>query len=99
VSLNSLLHSCSTRKKLVIDETCTFLACDDLSHIIIPLLDARDSEEMQEDDEEVIDTISSRFVEFLLTHLLKGITVKDKAVRLRCCQIIALSINSLGEIE
>lgn len=54
---------------------------------------------MQEEDDEVIDTISSRFVEFLLTHLLRGITVKDKAVRLRCCQIIALSINSLGEIE
>ncbi|KAG2178793.1 hypothetical protein INT43_001639 [Umbelopsis isabellina] len=62
-------------------------------------IDAKDTDEMQEDDEEVIDTISSRFVEFLLTHLLKGITVKDKAVRLRCCQIIALSINSLGEID
>ncbi|CAO3691481.1 unnamed protein product [Umbelopsis ramanniana] len=54
---------------------------------------------MQDDSEEVIETVSSRFVEFLLTHLLKGITVRDKAVRLRCCQIIALSINSLGEID
>ncbi|GAB5588119.1 chromosome condensation complex Condensin [Umbelopsis nana] len=62
-------------------------------------IDAKETEDMQEEDDEVIDTISSRFVEFLLTHLLRGITVKDKAVRLRCCQIIALSINSLGEID
>ncbi|CAO3677491.1 unnamed protein product [Umbelopsis vinacea] len=62
-------------------------------------MDVKETDEMQEEDDEVIDTISSRFVEFLLTHLLKGITVKDKGVRLRCCQIIALSINSLGEID
>jgi condensin complex subunit 3 len=63
------------------------------------LADVKETEDMQDDNDEVIETVSSRFVEFLLTHLLKGITVKDKAVRLRCCQIIALSINSLGEIE
>ncbi|KAI9283993.1 nuclear condensing complex subunit [Umbelopsis sp. AD052] len=62
-------------------------------------LDVKETDDMQDDSEEVIETVSSRFVEFLLTHLLKGITVRDKAVRLRCCQIIALSINSLGEID
>jgi condensin complex subunit 3 len=61
--------------------------------------DVKDADDMQDDSEEVVESISSRFVEFLLTHLLRGITVRDKAVRLRCCQIIALSINSLGEIE
>lgn len=63
------------------------------------LADVKQTDDMQDDSEEVIETVSSRFVEFLLNHLLRGITVKDKAVRLRCCQIIALSINSLGEIE
>ncbi|CAM0139960.1 unnamed protein product [Umbelopsis sp. WA50703] len=84
------------RKEAAVDRVIKFIAA---FMQYTQEIDARDSEEMQEDDEEVIDTISSRFVEFLLTHLLKGITVKDKAVRLRCCQIIALSINSLGEID
>ncbi|KAF7725065.1 hypothetical protein EC973_000472 [Apophysomyces ossiformis] len=54
------------------------------------------SEDMEEDLEE---TLSSRFVEFLMRHLLKGLVAKSKSVRFRCCQIIALSINSLGEID
>ncbi|KAI9278371.1 nuclear condensing complex subunit [Phascolomyces articulosus] len=51
---------------------------------------------MDDDDEE---TVSSRFIEYMLKHLLRGLPAKTKAVRLRCCQIIALSINSLGEID
>jgi condensin complex subunit 3 len=34
-----------------------------------------------------------------LRHLLKGIDAKEKFVRLRVCQLIALAMNSLGEIE
>lgn len=62
-----------------------------------------DTKEVADDeelvDEEPEDTLSSRFVEYLMRHLLRGMTAKHKPVRLRCCQIIALSINSLGEIE
>ncbi|KAF9586163.1 hypothetical protein BGW38_009060 [Lunasporangiospora selenospora] len=50
-------------------------------------------------DEEADEGISSRFVEYLMLHLLKGVRVKEKQVRLRSCQLIALSINSLGAID
>lgn len=58
-----------------------------------------DSMEEDEDDEDDEETISSRFVGSLLRHLLKGFTAKGIFVRTRCCQIIALSISSMGEIE
>ena len=45
------------------------------------------------------DTLSSRFTEFLLRHLLKGTDAKDKNVRFHVCQLIALIINSIGTIE
>ncbi|RUP29265.1 hypothetical protein BC936DRAFT_138687 [Jimgerdemannia flammicorona] len=65
----------------------------------------RDAKKKEDDDEEMDDenseqeTISSRFVEFLMRHLLKGLGANDKMVRLRCCQLIALNVISLGEIE
>jgi Mg-chelatase subunit ChlI len=55
--------------------------------------------EADEDDMNEMETVSSRFVEFLLRHLLRGFTAKTSAVRIRSCQIIALSISSMGEIE
>ncbi|KAI7850196.1 nuclear condensing complex subunit [Circinella umbellata] len=54
---------------------------------------------MDEDEDEDDETISSRFIEYMLRHLLRGLPAKTKSVRLRCCQIIANSINSLGEID
>ncbi|KAG0227520.1 hypothetical protein BGW42_002912 [Actinomortierella wolfii] len=51
------------------------------------------------DDEDGEEGISSRFVESLMHHLLKGVRVKDKHVRLRSCQLIALSTNSLGAMD
>lgn len=50
-------------------------------------------------EEEEGEGISSRFVEHLMRHLLKGVRVKEKQVRLRSCQLIALSTNSLGAME
>ncbi|KAF9910006.1 hypothetical protein EC991_007625 [Linnemannia zychae] len=52
-----------------------------------------------EDEEDEESSISSRFVEHLMQHLLKGITVKEKLVRVRCCKLIALSINSVGALD
>ncbi|KAJ1743304.1 chromosome condensation complex Condensin, subunit G [Coemansia sp. RSA 989] len=51
-----------------------------------------------EQDEEV-DTASSRFVELLIRYLLQGFQAKEKLTRLRCCQIVAMSVTSLGEID
>ena len=57
----------------------------------------------ENEDEEVEETEESlaagRFVEMFLKHLLKGIDAKEKFVRLRVCQLIALAMNSLHEIE
>ncbi|KAF9407125.1 hypothetical protein BGZ94_002812, partial [Podila epigama] len=50
-------------------------------------------------EEEEVEGISSRFVEHLMRHLLRGVRVKEKQVRLRSCQLIALSTNSLGAID
>ena len=55
--------------------------------------DAMDIEETEES------LAAGRFVDMFLRHLLKGIDAKEKFVRLRVCQLIALAMNSLGEIE
>ncbi|KAI8100193.1 nuclear condensing complex subunit [Halteromyces radiatus] len=56
-----------------------------------------DSEDETQDD--VQETISSRFARILMVHILKGLNAKSLNVRLRCCQIIALSVSCLGEID
>lgn len=61
--------------------------------------DDEDDQNEQDNENEENEYLSARFVEHLLRHLLRGTQAKHKPVRLRCCQIIALSINSLGEIE
>jgi condensin complex subunit 3 len=38
-------------------------------------------------------------VSILLKHLLRGFGAKNKAVRLRCCQAVALLINGLEAME
>ncbi|KAI7867392.1 nuclear condensing complex subunit [Spinellus fusiger] len=58
-----------------------------------------EKEKEAEVETEAEETISSRFVEYFMRHLLKGLTAKNKIVRLRCCQMVALSVNSLGEID
>lgn len=52
-----------------------------------------------EDDEEEEDTTATRFVTILLKHLLRGFGAKNKNVRLRCCQTVALLINSLESMD
>ncbi|KAJ2162359.1 chromosome condensation complex Condensin, subunit G [Coemansia sp. RSA 552] len=54
---------------------------------------------MEGDDEADVDTASSRFVELLIKYLLQGFQAKEKPTRLRCCQIVAMSVTSLGEID
>lgn len=56
-------------------------------------------EECDEEQGEEFETVCTRFVENLLRHLLAGFNAKNVNVRHRCCQIIALSISSMGEIE
>lgn len=73
-------------------------------------MDEEESEEEEEeggeaeleedyDDEDEAETISSRFIEKLLRHLLRGFSAKKLFVRIRCCNIVAMSISSMGEIE
>lgn len=56
-------------------------------------------EEAEEDEETEESLAAGRFVEMFMRHLLRGIDAKEKFVRLRVCQLIALAMNSLGEIE
>ena len=42
---------------------------------------------------------SSRLVAQLLAFLLRGFGAKNKIARFRCVQLVALMVNSLGEIE
>lgn len=52
-----------------------------------------------DDDDDDEDTPATRFVAILLKHLLRGFVAKDKNVRLRCCQTVALLINGLESID
>jgi condensin complex subunit 3 len=62
----------------------------------IVVKDVDEEEEVEETEESLA---AGRFVEMFLRHLLKGIDAKEKFVRLRVCQLIALAMNSMGEIE
>ncbi|OAQ26920.1 hypothetical protein K457DRAFT_78601 [Linnemannia elongata AG-77] len=59
----------------------------------------KENMDQEDEDEDEDSSISATFVEHLMRHLLKGITVKEKLVRVRCCKLIALSINSVGALE
>ena len=60
----------------------------------------KEGEEEGEEVEETEESLAAgRFVEMFLRHLLRGIDAKEKFVRLRVCQLIALAMNSMGEIE
>jgi condensin complex subunit 3 len=60
---------------------------------------ANESAEDDEDEDEDDDGPASRLVSQLLTFLLKGFKAKLKIARFRSVQLVALMINSLGEIE
>lgn len=53
----------------------------------------------EKEEEENDDTTATRFVEILLKHLLRGFHAKNKSVRLRCCQMVALLVNGLESME
>ncbi|KAI8375873.1 nuclear condensing complex subunit [Blakeslea trispora] len=53
----------------------------------------------EEEEEGEYETVTSRFVESFLRHLFKGFLGSKAIVRTRCCQIIALSISSMGELD
>ena len=65
--------------------------------LIVVVKEPENEEEEVEETEESL--AGGRFVEMFLNHLLKGIDAKEKFVRLRVCQLIALAMNSLHEIE
>ncbi|KAJ2378443.1 chromosome condensation complex Condensin, subunit G [Coemansia sp. RSA 2607] len=52
-----------------------------------------------DDDEEESDTVTSRFAETLIKYLLQGFQAKEKMTRVRCCQIVAMSVTNLGAID
>ncbi|OUM59090.1 hypothetical protein PIROE2DRAFT_47377, partial [Piromyces sp. E2] len=51
------------------------------------------------DDVEEENGFTTRFIESLFNHLLKGISSKNKVVRYRVCQLIALSLDTLTEMD
>ncbi|CAO3654330.1 unnamed protein product [Mucor fragilis] len=61
----------------------------------------QEDEDDEEDDHEdqAYETITSRFVERLLKYLFQGFSDARATVRVRCCQIIALCISSMGELD
>ncbi|KAK4056299.1 chromosome condensation complex Condensin, subunit G [Microbotryomycetes sp. JL221] len=59
--------------------------------------DDNDDDQVEDDDEP--EGPSSRLVAQLLAFLLRGFTAKSKIARFRCVQLVALMINSLGEVD
>lgn len=56
-----------------------------------------DGDENEDEDEET--TVTSRFCEALIRHVLRGTQAKDRHVRFRCCHILSTVINSLSDID
>jgi hypothetical protein len=54
---------------------------------------------VDEDDRDEVETISSRFTERLFRRLLTGFPAGDTKIRYSSCQIVALSIGCISEIE
>ncbi|KAK9324433.1 nuclear condensing complex subunit [Lipomyces orientalis] len=52
-----------------------------------------------DDEEDTESTVCSRFVEYLLQHLLRGVDAKSKVVRYRVCQLLASIVQTVGEID
>ncbi|SCV72496.1 BQ2448_4033 [Microbotryum intermedium] len=59
----------------------------------------REAEAADADDDEDEDGPASRLVAQLLAFLLKGFQAKNKIARFRSVQLVALMVNSLGEID
>ena len=55
--------------------------------------------EINTEEDESPDTVESRFLSSVLRYLIRGMDAKDRAVRLRVCQLIAGTMNCLVEIE
>ncbi|KAJ1674476.1 chromosome condensation complex Condensin, subunit G, partial [Spiromyces aspiralis] len=66
-----------------------------------PTQSAADNSDIENNnDEEVVEeTVFSRFIEFLICYLLRGFNAKEKMVRLRCCQLVAMTVTCLGEMD
>ncbi|GAA5984097.1 hypothetical protein JCM11641_000312 [Rhodosporidiobolus odoratus] len=60
---------------------------------------AQNEDDEEGEDEEDEDGPASRLVAQLLAFLLRGFEAKNKIARYRCVQLVALMINSLGEID
>lgn len=69
------------------------------SHSLTSNADLKLAEAKGEDDEDDFEGPSSRLVSQLLAFLLRGFQAKNKIPRFRCVQLVALMVNSLGEIE
>lgn len=70
----------------------------------VAYIQAKDEEEQKNqmhdnDEDDYVDTVATRFEEYLINHLLRGIEAKHKTVRYRVCYLIAATINHLGEIS
>ncbi|KAI9029284.1 nuclear condensing complex subunit [Hyaloraphidium curvatum] len=58
-----------------------------------------DSADKKDGDSDDGESLTSRFVHRLLTHLMRGLKAKDKNVRMRVCQLIAESIGAIQDID
>ncbi|KAG4093922.1 hypothetical protein H8356DRAFT_1696136 [Neocallimastix lanati (nom. inval.)] len=58
-----------------------------------------DIDVIQINDEEENETFINRFIYSLINYLLKGISSSNKIVRFRVCQLIALSLDTVTEMD
>lgn len=73
-----------------------------LCESFVAYIQSKEDEEAKnrmQDEEAEEDTVATRFVEYLINHLLRGIEAKHKTVRYRVCYLIAVTINHLGEVS
>lgn len=68
-----------------------------VASFILSLHDEFAQDDEQEEQEE--ENIFTRFVNYFISHLLRGIESKDKNVRYRVVQFLDLAMSALGEID
>jgi condensin complex subunit 3 len=64
-------------------------------------MDVDDKEENTElaEQDAAEETVSERLVAYLISRLLPGLNAKDKNVRSRVCQLLALVVGFVGELD
>lgn len=68
-------------------------------NIILIFINIVDGDENMRTDDDDNSSMITHFSEGLLKFYLPGLSAKDRVVRLRCSQLVAITIDFIGAVE